>query len=109
MRGGCLVRAPVDVAAEVAAVDVALTEAGTRKRAEGAKAYLKSDLDFYGVDAKGIRAVVREVLSGTQISTTMVSSLWFAPSGEVPAFEMRAVAVGLCERDPACSDPKISS
>jgi hypothetical protein len=94
-----------DVAAEVTAVDEALARRGTRKRAEGAKEYLKSDLDFHGVDAKGIRATVREVYSRRPEMehddvVALVRALW-----DVPVFEMRAVGVGLLERRPDLLGP----
>jgi 3-methyladenine DNA glycosylase AlkD len=100
------VTAAVDVASEVAAVDAALAARGTRKRADGAKAYLKSDLDFYGVDAKGIRATVREVYGrhpglDRDGLISLVRALW-----TVPVFEMRAVAVGLCEYAPDLLGPE---
>ena len=90
----------LDVAGEVAAIDAVLAERGTATRAKGAKAYLKSDLGFHGVDAKGIRATAREVFGRhSHIDhddvVALVRALW-----EVPNFEMRAVAVGLFERRP---------
>jgi len=90
----------LDVAREVATIDAALAERGAAKRAEGAKAYLKSDLEFHGVDAKGIRATAREVFDrnpdiGHDGVVSLVRALWRRPN-----FEMRAVGVGLMERRP---------
>ena len=75
-----------------------LDAVGNEERARGAKAYLKSDLDFIGVAAKPLRAVAREFLErhpGIDHSelTDLVRALW-----EQPVFEVRAVAVALLER-----------
>jgi 3-methyladenine DNA glycosylase AlkD len=75
-----------------------LRTVGDEERARGAKAYLKSDLEFIGVAAKPLRVVAREFLErhpGIDHSqlTELVRSLW-----EQPVFEMRAVAVALLER-----------
>ncbi len=90
----------MDVSAEVATVTAALALRGSAERAAGAKAYLKSDLDFYGVDARGIRATARQVwgrhpdLDRDDLAD-LVRGLW-----QVPTFDVRAVAVGLMERRP---------
>ena len=75
-----------------------LRTVGDDERARGAKAYLKSDLEFIGVAAKPLRVVAREFLErhpGIDHSqlTELVRTLW-----EQPVFEMRAVAVALLER-----------
>ena len=75
-----------------------LRAVGDEERAVGAKAYLKSDLEFIGVAAKPLRTVAREFLErypGINHSelTDLVRALW-----EQPVFEMRAVAVALLER-----------
>src|SRR5262249_34746747 len=44
---------------EVAAIVAILRPLGTRKRAEGSKSYLKSDLDFFGVTTQDLRAGLR--------------------------------------------------
>ena len=68
------------------------------ERAVGAKAYLKSDLEFYGVGAKPLRAVARSFLAKhsdmdrNQI-LFLVQALWTRP-----IFEMKAVAVAVLER-----------
>jgi len=86
------------VAAEVTAVDADLGRRGTEGRAAGARAYLKSDLDFHGVDAKGIRAAARDCLRRHPAIdhddlVALVRAMW-----EVEVFELRAVGVGLLER-----------
>ncbi len=89
-----------DVAGEVAGVEAALAACGTPERAEGAKAYLKSELEFFGVDAKGIRTTARGVFDrhpdlGHDDLVRLVRALWRRPS-----FDAKAVAVGLLERRP---------
>jgi len=75
-----------------------LRAVGEKARAIGAKAYLKSDLEFIGVSAKPLRVVAREFLERhpgidhPQL-TELVRSLW-----QQPVFEIRAVAVALLER-----------
>ena len=75
-----------------------LRAVGDEERAIGAKAYLKSNLEFIGVAAKPLRVVAREFLERhpgidhPQL-TELVRSLW-----QQPVFEMRAVAVALLER-----------
>jgi 3-methyladenine DNA glycosylase AlkD len=95
-----------DVAHEVAIIDVALSVRGTAKRAGGAKAYLKSELQFHGVDAEGIRATAREVFDrhpdlGHDGIVSLVRALWQRPN-----FEMRAVGVALMERRPELLRPE---
>jgi 3-methyladenine DNA glycosylase AlkD len=75
-----------------------LRSVGDTKRAVGAKAYLKSDLEFIGVAAKPLRVVVRAFLVdhpdlGHDALLELVSALW-----QQPVFELRAVAVALLER-----------
>ena len=89
---------PLEVAREVSTIEAALADRGTAKRAEGAKAYLKSELEFFGVDAKGIRATAREVFDrhpdlGHDDLVRLVRALW-----QRPTFDAKAVAVGLLER-----------
>jgi 3-methyladenine DNA glycosylase AlkD len=77
---------------------VALKAVGDDERAVGAKAYLKSDLEFYGVGAKPLRVVARSFLAKhpdmdrIQI-LALVQALWAGP-----IFEMKAVAVAVLER-----------
>jgi 3-methyladenine DNA glycosylase AlkD len=71
---------------------------GDAKRACGARAYLKSDLEFIGVPAKPLRAVARSFLAnhpGLDRATliALAETLW-----DRPVFELRAVAVALLER-----------
>lgn len=71
---------------------------GNEKRAAGAKAYLKSDLEFVGVAAKPLRAVARSFLDrhcGLQRDdlVELASALWARP-----VYELKASAVALLER-----------
>ncbi|MGD8898395.1 MAG: DNA alkylation repair protein [Acidobacteriota bacterium] len=75
-----------------------LRAVGDTERAVGAKAYLKSDLEFLGVAAKPLRAVARAFLADhpeTDRSSLigLVQTLW-----NRPVFELKAVAVALLER-----------
>jgi 3-methyladenine DNA glycosylase AlkD len=45
-------------------LDAGLRAAGTPERAAGSKAYLKSDLDFYGAPVPAMRALVRALVVG---------------------------------------------
>jgi 3-methyladenine DNA glycosylase AlkD len=95
----------LNVVREVAIIEAALAERGTAERAAGAKAYLKSELDFFGVDAKGVRATAREVFErhpdlGHDDLVRLVRALWRRPS-----FDAKAVAVGLLERRPDLLGP----
>ncbi len=95
----------IDVDAELVAVERFLEDRGNAVRAEGAKAYLKSELHFIGVDAKGIRAAAREVFERNpgadhDGSLALVRALW-----DAPCFEMKAVGVGLMERRPDLLSP----
>ena len=89
-----------DLAAEVELARAALAARGSPARAAGAKAYLKSELDFLGVDAGGIRATAREILElhpgiDHDQLTALVRALW-----EEPVFELKALGVALLERRP---------
>ena len=75
-----------------------LRAVGDEERAIGAKAYLKSDLEFIGVAAKPLRAVARAFLADhpevdRDALLELVQALW-----EQPVFDIRAVAVALLER-----------
>jgi len=75
-----------------------LRAVGNEERAVGAKAYLKSDLDFLGVAAKPLRAVARAFLADhSEIDRDallrLVQALW-----QRPVFDLKAVAVALLER-----------
>jgi 3-methyladenine DNA glycosylase AlkD len=79
-------------------LDRELRRVGDPERAVGAKAYLKSDLEFIGVAAKPLRGVARSFLDrhpdldrGRLVK--LVYRLW-----ERPVFELKAVAVALLER-----------
>jgi len=88
----------LDLAAVVAAARAALTARGSPERAAGAKAYLKSELDFLGVDAGGLRAAARELLEhhpelDHDQLVVLVRALW-----DEPVFDLRALGVALLER-----------
>jgi len=82
----------------VAELECELRAVGDEERAVGAKAYLKSDLDFLGVAAKPLRAVARAFLADhSEIDRDallrLVQALW-----QRPVFDLKAVAVALLER-----------
>jgi len=75
-----------------------LRAVGDTERAVGAKAYLKSDLEFIGVAAKPLRAVARAFLADhPDVDRTslveLVLALWHRP-----VYELKAVAVAVLER-----------
>jgi 3-methyladenine DNA glycosylase AlkD len=84
----------------VALAHAALAARGSPARAAGAKAYLKSELEFLGVDAAGLRATAREILDrhpeldhGRLVA--LVRALW-----QEPVYELKALGVALLERRP---------
>jgi 3-methyladenine DNA glycosylase AlkD len=87
------------------AIDAALANQGTKGRAAGAKAYLKSDLAFYGCTMPALRKTVLGLAReadpdrGTVIAT--VEALW--PRGN---FELRAAAVELLMKYVTLLGPK---
>jgi 3-methyladenine DNA glycosylase AlkD len=73
---------------------------GDAERAVGAKAYLKSDLEFIGVAANPLRTVARVFLVAhpeidRDALLRLVQALW-----QRPVFDLKAVAVALLERRP---------
>ncbi len=75
----------------------ALRAVGNKTRASGAKAYLKSDLEFVGVAAKPLRTVGRQFLDrhpelDRRLLIEVARGLW-----QRPIYELRAVAVALLE------------
>lgn len=83
--------------AVVDAIHEAVREAGSTERAAGAKAYLKSDLSFFGVPNPELRKIVRghiKALGKLERSTLVeiVEGLW-AP----PIHELRMAAVQVLE------------
>jgi 3-methyladenine DNA glycosylase AlkD len=80
-----------------AQIEAALAPLGTKARAKGAKAYLKSDLAFLGVDAPRLRAtvlgLVRTAAPDHAPLIAAVEALWARP-----VFELRAAAVELLVR-----------
>jgi 3-methyladenine DNA glycosylase AlkD len=76
-------------------IEALLRPLGTPERAEGAKRYLKSDLDFLGVTTPDLRKAARAWLSdhpdlGRADLLDLVRSLW-----ETPVHELRAFAIEL--------------
>lgn len=64
----------------VSELDAALRSAGSPERAEGEKRYLKSDLEFYGVDVPTTRRVVKAFLAAHTLDRAglvdTVTDLW---------------------------------
>jgi 3-methyladenine DNA glycosylase AlkD len=77
----------LDIDALVMEIDRELRKVGTPERAAGSKAYLKSDLTFYGTTMPDKRKIVRAVLKahpeldGAGL-LSLVRSLWAAPIHE---------------------------
>ena len=76
-------------------IEARLRAAGTAERAEHEKAYLKSDLEFYGVSVPAIRKVAKDVRAergavGHDQLVAVVEEMW-----RRPVHEMRMVAVEL--------------
>ncbi|WP_181272674.1 DNA alkylation repair protein [Brevibacterium oceani] len=70
---------------------------GTRERAEKERAYLKSEIDHYGVSVPDTRSVVRAALHGAELgrdeAIDLARELWI-----VPVHELRAAATMLLIR-----------
>jgi 3-methyladenine DNA glycosylase AlkD len=69
-----------------------LRDCGTPQRAAGAKAYLKSDLRFFGVDTPTLRRELRRLAEGLpepdrELLLALAEQLW-----RQPIFELRAAA-----------------
>jgi 3-methyladenine DNA glycosylase AlkD len=75
-----------------AQIEVALAKLGSKSRARGAKAYLKSDLDFLGVPMPRLRSTVLRIARGAAMDreavVATVEALWSRG-----IFELRAAAV----------------
>lgn len=80
----------------VATIDARLRAAGTAKRAEGEKRYLRSDLDFIGTTVSDIRAIVRELAPPMEHDelVAVAAELW-AP----PVHERRTAAIFILARN----------
>ena len=79
--------------AEVKAIEATLRPLSTRERAEGAKAYLKSDLDFLGVTTPDLRAAVRSWLKAhpdldRPTLLALAEALWDTRVHELRSFGM---------------------
>lgn len=81
-------------------LEARLARLGTRRRAVGAKAYLKSDLVFLGVDTPTMRAAVRDLARAHPLDhdtlVATVEALWARG-----IFELRTAAVELLVRERA--------
>ena len=78
---------------EVRAIEAILRPLGTPERAEGAKRYLKSDLDFLGVTTPDLRAAVRIWLKShpdldRPALVALAGALWETSSHELRSFGM---------------------
>jgi 3-methyladenine DNA glycosylase AlkD len=85
------------IVAEVRAVRAALKATASAARAAGAKAYLKSDLEFLGADQPAVRRVGAELAkrvrsSGDESLRPLVRALW-----ATRVHELRSVAIALLE------------
>jgi alkylated DNA nucleotide flippase Atl1/3-methyladenine DNA glycosylase AlkD len=86
---------------EIAEIESLLRPLGSRERAVGAKAYLKSDLDFLGVTTPDLRRAVRgwlkerPPLERAELRR-LAAALWDTPVHELRAF---AIEVLLARRD----------
>jgi 3-methyladenine DNA glycosylase AlkD len=89
----------IDTAAVAAEIESALRAVGTPERAEGEKAYLKSDLTFFGTTVWQIRAAVKEPTRGKALDhdqlVELVELLW-----SEPIHERRMAAVMLLDLHP---------
>ncbi len=79
--------------AEVRAIEAILRPLGTPERTEGAKSYLKSDLDFLGVTTPDLRAAVRSWLKAhpdldRSSLLALAGALWNTRIHELRAFGM---------------------
>ena len=76
-----------------------LRRAGSAARAKGEKAYLKSDLRFWGTSQDSIRAAVRDYCEAhpdlTRADLRVIAETLYATD----VHELRAAAIGVLERD----------
>ncbi len=86
--------AAMELRTTLAAIDESLRAKVLPGRAEGEKAYLKSDLDFYGVAAADVRAAIRAAgRPGHDDLVALTEELWASS-----VFEHRLAAVELLRR-----------
>jgi 3-methyladenine DNA glycosylase AlkD len=80
-------------------LEAALRAAGTAHRAEGEKAYLRSDLDFTGTLVSATRAEVKRLDTQLKLDhdrlIALVEALW-----SKPVFERRLAAIQFLQRHP---------
>ena len=86
------------IASVVADVDARLRAAGTADRAEHEKAYLKSDLEFYGASVPAVRKVARAVRAelgdiGHDELVATVEELWQRPVHETRMFAIELLGL----------------
>jgi 3-methyladenine DNA glycosylase AlkD len=89
---------PDEISKQVIELERKLRAVGDEERARGAKAYLKSDLEFIGVSAKPLRAVAGTFLADhpeleRESLISLALALW-----DRSVYELRAVVVALLER-----------
>jgi 3-methyladenine DNA glycosylase AlkD len=85
-------------------ISAELKQLGSPARATSERAYLKSDLEFYGTSVPNMRTVVKRFLRANPGLThdqliDMVMALW-TPTGAVAIHERRAAAVLLLDERP---------
>ena len=86
----------LDAARQAAGIEAELRRSGSRERAAGEKAYLKSDLRFLGVTLAQIRRVAKEAALDPRLEhdgiVALVEELWHDP-----VFERRMAAALILE------------
>ena len=87
-----------DADAAACAVTEALRPLGTPERAAGSKAYLKSDLEFFGVTVPQMRRVVTSALRGHRGLDRSAVVAWAVALWREPVFERRLAAVELLQQ-----------
>ncbi len=86
--------APAGLDAQVEAIAAALRPLGSRRRAVGEKAYLKSDLEFFGLDVPTLRRQARAWLRAHPRNASprdleaLVRALWQRPVHDLRAFSV---------------------
>jgi alkylated DNA nucleotide flippase Atl1/3-methyladenine DNA glycosylase AlkD len=90
---GARAEGPSSEVKAVRAIEAILRPLGTRERAEGAKSYLKSDLDFLGVTTPDLRAAVRAWLKAhpdldRPALVALAKALWATDCHELRSFGM---------------------
>lgn len=89
----------IDTAAVAAEIESALRAVGTPERAQGEKAYLKSDLTFFGTTVRQIRSAAKEAIRGKALDHDQLVELAEVLWSE-PIHERRMAAVMLLDLHP---------